>query len=746
MALREHFGFGSRILFTYGPLGWFNSSPYIADLYWAKYAWELVVRGLASALWIALAARLARPWERALFIACLFLPGVSSDSWWFLAALALFAWVASRERASFAWFAVALLGWTLIALVKFTFLVFAAACAIASLAGEWGRVSTREWIARALLALALPACIWCALGQELTSLPAYVAWSLELSSGYSAAMSQPAPTLALSLAAATALTALAAAALQLGAGGRSRRDLGAALLLAVGLFVAFKGGFVRYDGAVMFFGFAAAASYVLAASRDAGAILRPRFERASAAARIATVALSIAGTLVVAPGIDSLRHVWWHATTSIGANMPKLGAPGTERERLEQLSRAREGAFALPRVREAVGDEGVEVFGWEHAVLALNHLNWNPRFVPQAYSVLTRRLAERNARDLEAPTAPRFVLLRGGPLDLRLPTLEDGPALRVLLRDYRPRLAEGGFVLFERDATAPRRGEPREETLVERALGFGEELALERELASVDAQRDCLLLRVELEPTLAGRVRAFAYNAPPVWLEVELDDGARTRWRLLPELAASGALIAPFLADHDALVRWLRGATVARVRRLSIVEPQGSFAGACWRNPVQVRVSRLEGLTPRLEEPLARGLEFSMFASVPTRVLAVSPARRALFRERLEVLLVRAPTTLVYELAPGAHRVRATLGLQREPIAGDLIGARFLVRARAGDAQVRNVWERDLDPLARPDDRFLVQLDCNVELATGETLELVTESLGDAPSALTPFWSAVAID
>lgn len=746
MALRDRLSFGSRILFTYGPLGWFNSSPYIPELYWAKYAWELVVRGFASALWIALAARLARPWERVVFVACLFLPGMSSDSWWFLAALALFAWVSAERRASLAWFAVAVLGWTLIALVKFTFLVFAALCALAALASAWSRVSKSAWLARALLALLLPVCVWCALGQELASLPVYLGWSLELSSGYSAAMSQPAPPLALTLAAATALLALAAMSMQLGSHARAPHAWSAALLFVAGLFVAFKGGFVRYDGAVMFFGFAAGAPFVLATAGDASAGLRPRLERASRAARLATVALSIAGTLVVAPGIDSLRHVWWHATNSVGANLPRLFAPRAERDHLDQLSRARENAFALPRVRAAVGDEGVEVFGWEHAVLALNHLRWNPRFVPQAYSVLTERLAERNARDLEAPGAPRFVLLRGGPLDLRLPTLEDGLALRVLLRDYRPRLAEGGFVLFERASTAPQREALREEPLVERELAFGEVLALDAELSTIDPGASCLMLRMGLRATAAGRARAFLYNAPPVWLEVELEDGARTRWRLLPELASSGALIAPFLADHDALVRWVRGAPVARVRRLSVVEPESGWGGACWLSPVHVSVSRVEGLVPRVSADRARALEFSMFATPPTRTLAAQPPRRAMFRERLEVLVVRPPASLVYELPAGRHRVRATLGLQREPVGGALSGARFLVRVRSAGEPPRVAWERELDPLARPDDRFLSQLDLELDFESPATVELVTEALVDGPTALAPFWSGISVE
>lgn len=748
MALRDGFDFGTRVLFTFGPLGWFNTSPFIGELWGWKVAWELAVRGGIVALWVALSLRLERKLERLALLACLVLPGMSSDAWWFLAAVGAFAWT-SAQRSRGAW-SLACAVWSVVALVKFTFLACAFGCSMIALLAVARASGARELALRAALGAAIFCAIWCAIGQSLASLPPYLAWSIELARGYSAAMSQPAPPLALALAAGSAGVALAAGWAQLRATSDRIRGASALLVLAWGLAVAFKGGFVRYDGAVMLFGFAASAPYLLAASRERAAPSAPaaptgptghvarRWSRIAALLRAAGIVLACGGTLAVAPGIDAPAHIASHVREGIARGLRVLAAPSAHRDELASASAARAKAFALPRVCKTVGDAPIEVFGWEQAVLELNRLHWCPRYVTQSYSVLTARLAQRNARALEAPDAPRFVLLRGGSLDLRLPTLEDGLAWRVLMRDFRVRLAEGGFVLLERRDDAPRAASDLgEELVLERSLAFDEELALS------DPGSDALRLEIEIEPTFAGRLRTLAYNGTAVWVEIATDDGVRSRWRLLPELASTGAIVAPFLADHDALVRWLCGAGVPRATSVRIVRPDGSGENGGWSSQLRVRALRMHGLRPRVDDP--RAIEFSMFASAPSEVTGEQRPRRALFRERDEILIVGTPSALVYARAPGPARVRATFGVQRQPSTAALQGARFVVRARRGES-VRDVWRRELDPLARPDDRFQARLDVALELAEGERLELSVEPLQPGPSALAPYWTAVAVE
>src|SRR5437773_11936289 len=57
---------GVDYVFTYGPLGYFDTNAYEPSLFWWKYAWEVISKGLTVLVFAALMMRLG--WSRLRFV------------------------------------------------------------------------------------------------------------------------------------------------------------------------------------------------------------------------------------------------------------------------------------------------------------------------------------------------------------------------------------------------------------------------------------------------------------------------------------------------------------------------------------------------------------------------------------------------------------------------------------------------------------------------------------------------------
>jgi hypothetical protein len=312
---------------------------------------------------------------------------------------------------------------------------------------------------------------------------------------------------------------------------------------------------------------------------------------------------------------------------------------------------ARQRAFyELPRVKAAVGDAPIDYVDHLQALLFLNELSWHPRPVFQGYVAYTEALQELNGRYYEGPDAPRFVLAGFEGLDFRLPGQSDARVLQLLARDWEPRLVDHGKLLLERRADAPRAAADEREVVLERSVGFGDVVDLS------GLEGDCLLLELDVRYTLLGKLRKTLLRAPIVELDSELSDGRRGSWRVIPGALHTGAIVAPWLEDAEAWIRWFCGVEDRRLERFRLRIPAG--AERFFEPEVGVRVVRADALAPAARPALLPALEYSMFETPPDGFRGVQPAERRMegFRELLQVY---APSELAWDLAPGRWRVRA---------------------------------------------------------------------------------------
>lgn len=749
-ALHEELRFGSQILFTYGPLGWFVESPFDPALFWTKalvfeIGFKLLVAGFVVAAGLAIPGTL----ERTLWFAASCLLVMGNDAWAFVAILAVAAWSCARvERSAFGELLGALvLG--VLALSKFTYLLYAVLAVLAIAGWRWrARGPTAAWRAP-LLFLAVVVGLWAFVGQSLLDLPRYLWTSLAIARGYSSAMSFPGTPETLQLA------LLSLGVVLVGALASLPRDplataapFFAALVLAGG-FLAFKAGFVRsFGNAVTTYGFAAAAPLLLTAVAGARTLDRTPVSIARTAiecgARVAPFALAVHGYgLVRESGSETPERLFLEWSHESWARAGKTLHPRRTRDEVLEESRNFVHETDLPGIRERVGRDTVDLFGNTQGVLHRNELAWKPRPAFQSYVAYTKDLLRRNAEFLAGADAPRWLLFQFETVDQHLPQMDDTLAVQVIARAWRPVYEEGGYLLLEKrdDATEALAHASERTTQIAKTARFGEWV----ELGDLDGR--CHLLRATFRPTLLETLGTAAYRATSIRMQIEDSERRKGDFRVVPAMLAEGVLVDPFMIGNAEWLRWFEGGDCAHVRRLRFTTEEPGDVGRLLEDAIELEVVRADDLVPPPVTDVQRKARFPMFTTAPNRITTKFPWY-ATAADGKDVLVVHAPSDLVFEIKPGTWRLTGRYGILAEAWEKALTdGVSFAVVAVDAAGKERQAFKRLLDPTNVASDRGPQTIDVTVTYDRPGPLWLRTRPGPRADSSCDwAWWTELAIE
>jgi hypothetical protein len=254
--------------------------------------------------------------------------------------------------------------------------------------------------------------------------------------------------------------------------------------------------------------------------------------------------------------------------------------------RMNDAVAARRVEARLPALRATIGRASVDVFGERQVYAVLNDLNYRPRPVFQSYVACTPRLMRLNEQFYLSAGAPEYVMFGLGGIDRRFPPVEDALVLRDLLINCEPVGGESGFILLRTRAAEPAR-------LVLLCAGIvrsGERIDL-RGFGNTN-----LWLEVNLEPTLAGRLRELLYRPPTVRLAAwrEPGKGLLTRRRAPALMLAAGFVASPLLLRNEDALGLYAGKAVSRPAAYSVelLPGQEQF----WQQAARFRVYGIQNM------------------------------------------------------------------------------------------------------------------------------------------------------
>jgi hypothetical protein len=392
---------------------------------------------------------------------------------------------------------------------------------------------------------------WILTGQPISALPNFFLAQEPIISGYTEAMSVHGPYSSVVLWAIPAGVCL----FTFIAGFWRQRRLDCAIVafgLALFLFITFKAGYVRQDGhpriAVASLLFVALALSMV--SRPLIAIL---------------IAVSVfIGWFKVENQLDgfNLRYMAGVVHSSINSTIAGIALRSDPRLLPRMFEEANERIRAEVPLSQASGS--VDVYPTELSVVFANDLRWSGRPVPQSYSAYKPELDRVNREHLLGANAPDRVLFAVAPIDNRLPALEDAGSWPVFISHYRVADSIDGFVALAR------KDKPTGSILVPLSSSRG----MANMPIEVPQGARIVWTKIDLRPTLAGRVAMTLFKLPQVYIELVLDNGSTVRRRFIPSMALSGFVLSPYVSTTDDFRKLMEGKSLPKVLRFSIVAPR----------------------------------------------------------------------------------------------------------------------------------------------------------------------------
>ncbi len=582
--------FGRDIIFNYGPLGVFENTHQLPELFWPQVVWQFSTRFLAAIVMVPFLRGRNRGMT-CLFTLCalLFLHTarttlVLNDSFHYLVLLLCGSTLLGP---AIAWWQLVISSVlpALLALVKFNLFLLAAPIVLIAVAYHIRERRVVRAATVAALSVTTLMTGWLAAGQSLGEFLNYMEISLHMASSYVWAMSLPPHPAKLVFAAVLAMGLLWTI-VTAHTSFRTWRpsETAAVAILALCLGIAWKHSFTRADPVHMP-GFFVLLLFVLLLWP---ALPLPVLKGQSESRRRVVLALSLLafGGIFLAAR-DIMPGAPRSALRNMAANLVFVIAPAAELRKFEDLTEQQRMRVALPAIRAEVRSARVDLHGNEQSIAIANRLNYMPRPIIQSFSVFTPRLDAINRSFLER-TKPDFVLARLQPIDNRWPTLEDSGALSIMVSDYLPHLQEKGWLLLKR------RHEPLTPgTNVERSVNVSTEW--NQRIALTHDHESPVWVSVSIKPTFLGRLIGLLYQPPAVRMEIRLHNGTEQQARLPISMAQSAFVINPSIPEERMFqARMNVLGEVPQVQSFRIV-PVGRLAQICYQTPFAITLKHAAG-------------------------------------------------------------------------------------------------------------------------------------------------------
>ena len=702
-------GYGTDIVFTYGPLGPFS----LADL-------EIGLGGLraerfAFSAWIA--SFLAASWAR-------WATGVSGGAaaflWlWLLigptmalpyAMIALAVWHLHHQEGP-VWlkrlwvFGLAPVTLALYALVKFTyFLAVIGVLLVGTLLKPWRTLRPVDALPAVVAGLAFLAG-WHLAGQPWTGLSPWISNGLAMSAAYADGMQVlMVPPTVLWLAAIQLLVVL----VWLGGfcWGQWRRHQWDAIALAVSLAglvaLVWKHGVGRADdGHVSFFLWTTPILLLLLWRPASG--LTQRLHRVGATG-VALVSLLALSGLVVTAGVTpwTLLADALHARLAGMMRSPAATVPDSPDGTEVSVTPSQ---ILLPSLKAALGDQPVDVFNSEQSIVFGNALNYRPRPVFQGYAAGTLGLAALNRDWWIKQRKDLNLLLRVESIDGRLPTSEDALCWPEWLTTMEPLQAEGNFLLLG----------PRSEIVDLQWEQLSTGTSSLSGAIPVPSVPSGSLLRLKLEPhrSLWGKMVKGAFQPEALHLKVRLESGVTKKWRIVPEMVRAGVLIEPLVESGAEVLAFFAGDATLRKRPAEVWLETENGRVQEWAPSLSFQWDQSKEKYPPVERSARfareafRGLQFEKGFQLMQEIYPESaheifsadlPRQTRMKLGNKPALRVDAPSRMVLGARVGRFEGKFAMLDEAWKHKKPSDGVTFVVAAAGPDGKEHELFRRRLDP------------------------------------------------
>ena len=415
-----------------------------------------------------------------------------------------------------------------------------------------------------VLYLVYSICLFSVISNSFPSWTDYLKTSLEVSSGYSSAMSLVSSREALGLAI-SVLVVISILIIFIAIQGSL--ELSVALIFT--LVLAFKHGFVRQDVHMLLF----AASTPVISALCSSKIRRFRFQRIAYFMNLYVLIIAIIFQIAI------MFHYAIKYNLKIGGLINSGIAPSQVISNLSYLSdfnslqysvKAKSAAnlskVKLPHnVLSLVKDKTVDIIPWELSLVEANHLNWKPS--PNLLSIEAYTTTLDNINFESFFKEPRnYIFYNFSSIDGRHPFFDQPKTFSFVFCNYEPSSASPDFIHTSSLSNII--------LLAKRKLSrcspttLGETVSIPWNASRSINVSDEAIIRsnIKFKYSILGKIYKTIFRAPPVMMQVDYADGSRKKYRIIPENSDNGVIVSHLPRTDREAMSFFQGQLPAQVK------------------------------------------------------------------------------------------------------------------------------------------------------------------------------------
>lgn len=405
--------------------------------------------------------------------------------------------------------------------------------------------------------------IYCLLLVHITSsnpspsLINYLKNSLEISSGYSSAMSIEGIKFLVALAISDFFLIIWLMFIVAKEG-----SLNLSLSLFFVLFLSFKHGFVRQDGHVVIF----AIVVPLITSLLILKISRFRYQKISYYFYAYILIPSLLIFLLYIPGKNEAEKLMPSRVIDNLFSLVDLKKIQLkiEKETTNNLANVQ----LTDKVKNLVNEKPIDIIPWEISLVPANQLNWKPRPIFQSYSAYTAALDNINFDSLSKKERD-YLLYQFLSIDERHPFFDEPKTFYYVFCNYEPSAEIPDFIKTPKLSNIA--------LLEKRKVSRCSPTSLSEISSipwntphSIEASNGAIIrANVNFQYSLVGKIYKNLFRAPPVMMKINYVDGSQKTYRIIPENSENGVIVSHLPRDDNEAMSFFRGQLPARVKSFS---------------------------------------------------------------------------------------------------------------------------------------------------------------------------------
>jgi len=237
-----------------------------------------------------------------------------------------------------------------------------------------------------------------------------------------------------------------------------------------------------------------------------------------------------------------LKNILWRSASFDGMSHVNASIFSSRRKmRLVELSEENAKQDILPAsILNYIGNNSVDIYPWKQTFVYANQLNWKPRKIMQSYTSYTPWLDHENSKSFKAVDSAEHIIFHRElySVDFRYLLNDEPETVYQILKNYQVVKSAYEYTVLDR-VDKPLLGDPKE-TFTSNHF-WGEWIDVPK------SNNELIRGKLFLKRKLLGKVKRALYKEDPFFIVYRLEDGNELVFRFIPDAAASGLWLNPFV-------------------------------------------------------------------------------------------------------------------------------------------------------------------------------------------------------